>query len=191
MTRTSTVWSMTAVLAMIGPMSASPRPQPDGVQQFNGRVAEYVALHRRVEQTVPPPGVTSDAREICEAVDAMANAMRAARSAATIGDIFTPEVAVEFRRRLAQEIDLRSYDPVALIAQIKEDAAKDQVCEDVAPMVNRSWSCGFAMTPPFVLAALPLLPVELQYRLIGSDLVLMDTHAGLVVDILRNALPLG
>ena len=40
-----------------------------------------------------------------------------------------------------------------------------------------------------VLAALPPLPHELQYRFVGRDLVLVDTHADLVVDILRNAVP--
>ncbi len=40
---------------------------------------------------------------------------------------------------------------------------------------------------PCVLDALPRLPHELQYRFVGRDLVLVDTHADLVVDILRNA----
>ena len=31
------------------------------------------------------------------------------------------------------------------------------------------------------------LPQELQYRFVGRDLVLVDTHADLVLDILRNA----
>jgi hypothetical protein len=47
------------------------------------------------------------------------------------------------------------------------------------------WRRGAAMWP-CVLDALPQLPYELQYRLIGRDLVLVDTHADLVVDILRN-----
>jgi hypothetical protein len=41
---------------------------------------------------------------------------------------------------------------------------------------------------PFLLEALPHLPHELQYRMIGRDLVLVDTHADLVVDIMRNAI---
>jgi hypothetical protein len=40
---------------------------------------------------------------------------------------------------------------------------------------------------PCVLNALPALPDELQYRLIGHDLALVDLHADLVVDILRDA----
>jgi len=42
---------------------------------------------------------------------------------------------------------------------------------------------------PALLAALPALPEELEYRFVGWDLVLVDTHADLVVDILKDALP--
>ena len=37
---------------------------------------------------------------------------------------------------------------------------------------------------PCILEALPRLPEELEYRIIGTDLVLIDVHAGLIVDIL-------
>ena len=39
-----------------------------------------------------------------------------------------------------------------------------------------------------IIEALPALPDELQYRLVGGHLVLIDIHAGLVVDILPHAL---
>jgi hypothetical protein len=35
----------------------------------------------------------------------------------------------------------------------------------------------------------PALPPELAYRFVGRDLVLVDVHANLVVDILDLALP--
>lgn len=41
---------------------------------------------------------------------------------------------------------------------------------------------------PCVLKALPPLPPELQYRIVGSTLVLIDVHAGLIVDVLPYAL---
>lgn len=39
------------------------------------------------------------------------------------------------------------------------------------------------------LERLPLLPVELEYRFVDRDLVLLDTEMDLVVDVLQNALP--
>jgi hypothetical protein len=181
---------MTAVmLAITAPVSARPLTEPAAVQQFRRLVAGYVALHKRVEEPLPPLRVSDDARDIYEAVDAMANAMRAARSDAKVGDIFTPEVAEEFRRRLGEEVRARGYDPIELITEIGEDAAEDTACQDATLLVNQPWRCGFAMTPPFVLEVLPTLPAELQYRFAGRDMVLLDTHAELVVDILRGALP--
>jgi hypothetical protein len=44
-----------------------------------------------------------------------------------------------------------------------------------------------ALVWPCILNALPPLPDELQYRFVGVDLILVDIHANLVVDILRNA----
>jgi hypothetical protein len=40
-------------------------------------------------------------------------------------------------------------------------------------------------TPP----ALPRLPDELQYRAVGVALILVDTHANLVVDVLHAVFP--
>jgi hypothetical protein len=50
------------------------------------------------------------------------------------------------------------------------------------------WALGSAMTPQLI-DILPALPNELQYRFAERSLVLVDTHADLVVDILPNALP--
>jgi hypothetical protein len=41
---------------------------------------------------------------------------------------------------------------------------------------------------PCVIQALPPLPPELQYRIVGDDLFLVDVHASLIVDILPGAL---
>jgi len=43
---------------------------------------------------------------------------------------------------------------------------------------------------PAVLLALPDLPRELEYRVVGRDLVLLDTELNLVVDVLGAAFPL-
>jgi len=39
------------------------------------------------------------------------------------------------------------------------------------------------------LERLPLLPMELEYRFVDRDLVILDTEIDLVVDVLENALP--
>jgi hypothetical protein len=42
--------------------------------------------------------------------------------------------------------------------------------------------------PPNVLAALPKLPEELEYRIVKKDLILRDVHANLIVDYIPNAI---
>ena len=56
------------------------------------------------------------------------------------------------------------------------------------PVVNGRfpWARG-AMMPPDILQVLPPLPEELQYRIVDHDLILIDMHADLVVDILPGA----
>jgi hypothetical protein len=43
--------------------------------------------------------------------------------------------------------------------------------------------------PPRLLAKLPVLPSGLQYRFVDRDLVLWDSQADLVVDIIPDAIP--
>jgi hypothetical protein len=42
--------------------------------------------------------------------------------------------------------------------------------------------------PPTVLLNLPKLPQGLEYRFVGKHLILFDSKANLIVDILRNAI---
>ena len=43
-------------------------------------------------------------------------------------------------------------------------------------------------TPPTLLLNLPLLPKELQYRIVGSTLFLYDEPSDLVVDLIPDAM---
>ena len=43
--------------------------------------------------------------------------------------------------------------------------------------------------PPELLAALPRLPPELEYRFIDRDLVLRDIDANLIIDFVPEAIP--
>jgi hypothetical protein len=58
-------------------------------------------------------------------------------------------------------------------------------------VVNERWP-GTALTtmPPDLLAILPPLPRELEYRFVHRDLVLWDVRADLIVDVLRDAIPM-
>lgn len=159
-------------------------PTTGALQQFRHAVNDYAKLHRRLEKQVPQLRVTEHAREIFEASDALAAAIKAARAAAREGDLFTPVVANVFRERIADALTAGGFLPEEVTAASIEEADEDAPL----PVVNGRFPLRHAAAMwPCVLNALPLLPEELQYRMVGSDLMLVDTHANLVVDILRTA----
>lgn len=86
------------------------------------------------------------------------------------GDLFTPAVQVALRARI--EKALRAH------AQTAADLHAGELAK----------GAGLALRP-CILAALPPLPAELEYRMAGRDLILFDTHARLIVDSLPGAVP--
>ena len=150
---------------------------------FEQSVQDYMGLHRRLARLTPPLRVTADAVQLRGAVDALGEAIRLERSTAQTGDIFTPAVVSMFRHRI--DWGLWDLDVTELMAEMEEDA---EPCAP-RPVVNGRfpWTSGNAIWPS-VLAALPELPEELEYRFVGADLVLIDIRANLVVDILEGAL---
>ena len=57
--------------------------------------------------------------------------------------------------------------------------------------VNEVYPDGVPHTsvPPTLLQKLPKLPDELEYCVLGRDLILLDVRASLVVDLLREIVP--
>ena len=177
---------VTGLLLLFGvaALAAPHDEQPASLQQFKTSIHQYVQLHRQIEEQLPPLGPQSDAQDIIESSNAMATALQIARAGAHEGDLFTQEVGVLLRARVTDALIARGFLPEEMVA-----ATLDEVDEDAPrPIVNGRfpWRRGAAMWSS-VLAVLPPLPQELQYRFVGRDLVLVDTHADLVVDILRNA----
>ena len=117
---------------------------------------------------------------------ALAVRVRIARGTARQGDIITPDVARVFRRRIAACLTPEEWRAVFA------DRARDEEGPPVEPpplRVNMDWPAGvpFDYVPPGLLRALPALPQELQFRIIGRSLVLWDHHANLIVDFLPAA----
>ena len=162
----------------------------NALQQLEARVADYVALRTRAAASVPKIEVLSDLGRIQAQIEALADAIRGARRAAQPGDLFTADV------RLVVRLEIRDALAAARIPVEDLTAAIDEGTDPGADVplvsINEPYPWGFgSAVPPMLLDALPALPVELQYRFIGRDLVLVDVEADLVVDILPNALPLG
>jgi hypothetical protein len=153
---------------------------------FQDRVNNYVALHRLLEGPLPPLRTTTNMDEIRINMQVLARQIVLARQHAAEGDIITPEVARLFRRRIATCLPPEEW--AAILAELAKDDDGVPV-PAVALRVNMPWPehISFGFVPSQLLFALPPLPAELQYRIIGRSLVLWDHHANLIVDFLPGA----
>jgi hypothetical protein len=147
---------------------------------FAERVAEYVEIHRQAAAGIGDPRLCADPEELSRQATDLTAAIRGARPVAVEGYIFTPTVAKTLRARIALAlrggaIDLANVDPADEWSQFDMEA-------------QLPWGVARPLSTP-LLSVLPDVPVELEYRLVGRSLVLLDVRANLVVDVLRDAMP--
>lgn len=174
-----------ALLMIILPVSglAAGQRAPD-LAAYASRLTAYAALHRDVERPLLRVEAFTDPAEGLAAAVTLREALIAARPAAREGDLFG-SAAPSLRREVRLALRRAGVEPADLVAEMRgdtEEGARPAVVNAPFP-----WAAGNLM-PPCVIAALPAVPSELEYRLIGPDLVLLDVDASLVIDILRDAL---
>lgn len=156
------------------------------VQQFEEAASQYALLHRRAEAALPPLQVTSDVQATRSAIERLAGAIRVRRRDAREGDLLTPAIAPLVRERIAASLAEHGLTAADLLAA---ESAQGVDGPFLPLQVNDTfpWRYATAMLP-CLIATLPALPPELQYRIVGYTLVLVDVHASLIVDLLPDAL---
>lgn len=156
------------------------------LRAFNQRVDAYMQVHNDVERRLSIRWQFEDPEEMDEAIEAMQSAIRSARPDARRGAILTEDMGALIRGRLKARLIECNNTVEEVLAFINEERLPGVR----KPTINEPfpWALGSAMWPSF-LAVLPPLPDELQYRFADRDLVLIDVHTNLVVDILVKALP--
>lgn len=157
-----------------------------GFQEFLDRVQDYVKLHKSVEATLPPLKSKEELPEMITAhQQALARKIREARPNAKPHDIFKDGSREAFRRAIRGTFQGPESDH-ALATVRQGDPVKE-----VRLRVNQVYPDGVPHTtvPPTLLQKLPKLPDELEYRIVGRDLILLDVRANMVVDLLREMLP--
>jgi hypothetical protein len=152
------------------------------LQDFKTRVDRYVALRKTAAANAPTLKQTTNPAEIKAAQGGLAAAIRGARADAQPGDLLTPDVQAIFRKVLAPE--LKGHDGAHAKEVLKDDAPLS-----VPLKVNAPYPEGKALptVPTNLLINLPKLPMELEYRIVGKNLILRDTSADLIVDFMLNA----
>jgi len=151
---------------------------------FTNRVNHYMKLRKKAGETLQAPKPTKSQAAINSHEHQLADQIREARESAKQGDIFTPEISEVFRRLIAvaakgsdgtrMKQSLRRAEPVNLTLR-----------------VNRPYPDGLPLqsSPPTLLANLPPLPKELDYRVVGHSLILRDIEANLIIDFVDGMIP--
>jgi len=179
----ATVTACAAVAVYAQPETQRVNAYGAAVKAFRDRTDAYLALHKKAAEGVPPLKETSDPAKLTAREQALGEALRQARAGAKPGDIFGVELAAHIRRVIRKDWATRSTaDKAGLIHDVPPGYLAD---------VNATYPQALPLGtfPPSLLAALPPLPEDLEYRFVGRHLILRDVKANLIVDVLPNVLP--
>ena len=156
-------------------------PGESVVSEFNHRVEEYVALRKQLAGSLKALPDKASPKEIDAHQRALLALVAKGRADAKQGDLFLPDMQT-FVRGLVRSV-LSSVEGPKIRASLMDEnpmgvkiAVNDRY-PDTVPV---------ATMPPDVLAALPTLPEDLEYRFVGNRLILLDVEAHLVVDFVDN-----
>ena len=165
------------------PPTTKANPDALVLLEFRQRVDKYVELHKQAAKKSPPLKQTNDSAKIKAAQQVLADTIQSARQGAQPGDIFTPEVRKKFKQLLYPE--LKGPDGRETKAIIKDDAPAA-----VPLKVNSHYpeAAPLSTVPHNLLARLPRLPAQVEYRIAGKALLLRDVDANLIVDFIPNAI---
>jgi hypothetical protein len=164
--------------------SVSPDPPVPALQSFDARVREYVTLHREIEQKLPKLGREATPEEIDNNQRELGVLLRSARSDARQGEFFTPDVQ-ELLARLFGRV-FRGKNGKNLLGSIMDE---NPGLPEISVNERYPDEVPLSTMPPEILDALPELDEDMEYRFIGRRLVLIDSHAHLIVDFTDELLP--
>ncbi len=161
-------------------------PQAAALADFQKRAAEYVAQRKKLESSLPPLGAQPTPDLIAAHERELASRIAAARVAARPGDVFTAAVRPVLRGLLNDLF--AGPDGGSLRATIGDDQPVAS-----AMRINTRYPDGqpVSTVPLVILKALPPLPDGLEYRFVGSRLLLLDAQTQVIVDYMDQALPKG
>lgn len=166
------------------PKQTVPADETAAIAQFQMAIADYMKLRLRLRNEITGPIAGSTAVDLNRASDSLAVAIQRARSGAREGSIFMVPVSVVFKRRVDELVRHDNLGPI--LANIDDEAPTVKT-----PTVHLRFPSASQMAtmPPSLLAALPELPKELEYRIVGNYLVLRDVDAALILDYIPAAVP--
>ena len=167
--------------------AAAPPQGPDDIdraaamQTFAKRTERYARLRARLEGPLPSFDARRDPWSLMLTRRYLASRIRAALPDARQGDMFSPPVALVFRRAIGQAI--HDIDIEGLVDEDLEagDFLVDLEVNEPIPV----WA--HQRVPAALLERLLPLPAAIEYRIASGNLILWDMHAEIVIDALPDA----
>ena len=167
-----------------------PRPPADsageaqGLAGFAEQLKAYAELHKRLETTLPPLPKETNPQVLDKDQRALAQLIEQNRKGAKRGDLFTPAGERAIRQMFGEIFSGPDGGKF-------KSTIMDENPSTVKLAVNGRYpdEVPLSTMPPQVLARLPKLPEELEYRFIGPRLILLDVHSHTVADYIENILP--
>jgi len=148
------------------------------IKDFVKRVDDYVALHKKLEATLPALPKQTDPAVIDQHERALAKLIQDGRQDAKQGDLFAPPMQRLVRKLLVPVFSGRNGAHVR--DEIMDNESKAAVT--LTPNARYPDIIPVSTVPPQVLQHLPKLPEEMEYRFVRQNLILFDPHAHIIPD---------
>jgi hypothetical protein len=174
--------------ALVGAYAAEAPPagfsETQAAAAFEARMKEYLALHRRLESTLPRFPRRGTPEQVDKNQRALGDLIKSARRDAKPGEFFTPGMQALVRRVLGEVLSGPDGETVKASIMDENPGVPKLVLNERYPS-----SIPLSTMPPQVLAPLPKLKGELEYRFIGRRLILLDTEADIILDFTDEVVP--
>jgi hypothetical protein len=171
-------------LACCSAAAQTVNPNAKALDDYQKRIAEYMKVHDKAISATGKLKPTDSPERISRHEREMAHKIHEAREHLAQGNVFTPEIAAAFHQLAADATkgedattvhqSLRRSEPVVVKLKVNHPYPKGMPLQTM---------------PPSLLEKLPKLPPDLEYRVVGHALVLLDVRANLIVDYLPNLIP--
>jgi hypothetical protein len=165
--------------------AAAPRTPDEEriIADFKKRVDAYEGISGKLRTQVYPSSSELDPQTIHARQKELASRILKALPEWQQGAIFTPEISAFFKQRITRVVT--GPDGANIRGAIFDDAPPTMT---VKVFTEYPTGVPIATVPAQMLAQLPVLPRELEYRFLGRHFILMDIAAFLIVDVIPETI---
>lgn len=110
--------------------------ETEAVKQFNARVKAYMELQKHVSSNAPLAKTERTPANIAIHTKALANGIQPARANAKPGDVFSPQVAEEFRQIIRGELHGKEGAPSRETVKTGNPTEEEQAAGKIVLAVN-------------------------------------------------------